>query len=381
VTTSSGERAELAAAVSRLVADRAPLGSMPDVASGDTGYDSSVWRALAEYGFLGLLVPESLGGSGATLTEAAVVATELGRQLVPGPYISSAVESTTLLVAAAENGADVGELLAQLVSGTETSAVIGETATHSGVVVTGDVQSGLQLDGEVSGILGADSSATLLVVVSHSDALAIVCVRAVEVTVTPIVLSDVTRRAATVRFESVVIPREDVLLVGEAAREALDLAAARAAVAIAADSVGGAAAALVLATEYAKTRHQFGRAIGSFQAIKHKLATMYIASDSAQAVAEHAAASVERDLDGSRQIVLAAAAHCTAAYVAVAGDAIQTHGGIGFTWEHACHRYLKRAWLNQVSLGGQRALRASFADRLFNAPGRPSGSEEPAARS
>jgi alkylation response protein AidB-like acyl-CoA dehydrogenase len=197
------------------------------------------------------------------------------------------------------------------------------------------------------------------------DTTVVLNVRATDVTVVPTGLSDATRRAATITFTDLHVPAADVLLSGPRARAAVDLSHARLAVALAADSAGGAAASLALATEYAKTRHQFGRAIGSFQAIKHKLADMYIGADSALAMATQAAEMLDTNPEHAYKAVLAAAAHCTAAYVSIAGDAIQIHGGIGFTWEHVCHRFLKRAWLNQTMLGGQRKLRLAFADSLF----------------
>jgi len=365
--TAKDERNDLTATVARLLADRAPIEAMPTVAATRVGYDPALWRELGQYGLLGLLVPESLGGSGGTLPDAAAVAAELGRVLVPGPYLHSAVEATSLLVSA-QHGAfpeTAGLLLERLVAGEATATVLDERAVRRDVTVTGTPDRELVLNGTVATVVGADSAEAFLVPLTVDAESIVVHVAAAAVETMAEPLADVTRRAATVRFTDVPVSPDRVAVRGSQAHSALNLAAARLAVCLAADSAAGAAAILKLATEYAKTRHQFGRPIGSFQAIKHKLADMYIKADSAQSMAERAAELAEDTSSAAARATLAAAAHCTTAYLAVAGDAIQTHGGIGFTWEHVCHRYLKRAWLNQMLLGGRRSLLSSFADVLF----------------
>ena len=361
----STERIELSSAVAHLLQDLAPIDSVESASSTADGYDRTLWSKLAEYGFIGLLIPESFGGGGAALADAILVAIELGRLLVPGPYVTSAVESSSLLAQAGDNEA-CASLLEALAEGTAIAAVLDEVAVRRALQVAGDPRRGLILNGSVPFAVGADRADVLLVPLTLDDDTTVVLnVRATDVTVVPTGLSDATRRAATITFTDLHVPAADVLLSGPRARAAVDLSHARLAVALAADSAGGAAASLALATEYAKTRHQFGRAIGSFQAIKHKLADMYIGADSALAMATQAAEMLDTNPEHAYKAVLAAAAHCTAAYVSIAGDAIQIHGGIGFTWEHVCHRFLKRAWLNQTMLGGQRKLRLAFADSLF----------------
>jgi len=365
--TTTEERNQLTATVARLLAARAPIGSMPTVAETRVGYDQALWRALGQYGLLGLLVPESLGGSGGTLQDAAGVAGELGRVLVPGPYLHSAVAATSLLVSA-EHGPfaeTAGLLLERMVAGEATATVLDVGAVRRDLAVSGTPDRELVLEGTVTTAIGADSAEALLVPLAVDDESILVLVSADAVDTTAEPLADVTRRAATVSFRKVRLSPDAIALRGSHADTALSLAAARLAVGLAADSAAGAAATLKLATEYAKTRHQFGRPIGSFQAIKHKLADMYIKADSAQAMADGAAEHAEDTSSAATRATLAAAAHCTTAYLAVAGDAIQIHGGIGFTWEHVCHRYLKRAWLNQMLLGGRRSLLGSFADVIF----------------
>jgi alkylation response protein AidB-like acyl-CoA dehydrogenase len=367
------ERADLRDAVASLLADQGPATTVAAVVESPGGYDRTLWRQLAEYGFLGLLIPEDLGGSGGQLADVAVLAEEIGRVLLPGPYVSSAVTATTALVRAVRDGTGAAcgrgaELVVRLGSGEQTAVLVDARGVASGLAVTGDRQRGYEVNGTAETVIGAEGAGTVLVGAGSGADTVLLLVSADSAEQAPVRLADSTRRAATVRFDRIEVPASDVLASGGAAVSALREARLTECAALAADSVGGARAALELATGYAKTRVQFGRPIGSFQAIKHKLANMYIAVESAAAIAEHAAAVLDLESDELRrdQVVTAAGSFCTASYRSVAGDSIQTHGGIGFTWEHLCHRYLKRAWLNQALLGGQRSLSARFAAGLFD---------------
>ncbi|MGC9537432.1 acyl-CoA dehydrogenase family protein [Streptomyces sp. UG1] len=361
---SSDERDQLRQAVARLLTDRAPVDTVPDTVAEAPGYDTRLWQLLADQGFLGLLVPAGLGGSEGSMGDVAVLAGEMGRVLLPGPFLTSAVQATTLVVAAAGAGsASARALAARLAEGTATACVVDDR----GVTAYGEPASGLVLSGTARRVVGADPAAVLLVAVDieGSGDRVVVQLPAEQAGLAPSPLADATRRAADVTFDRVEVSAQDTLLGGEAARLALKSAALRLMAAVAADASGGAAAVLAMATEYAKTRHQFDRAIGSFQAVKHKLADMYIRTESTTAAAERAAQALEEGLPDAPRRVTAAGAHGTSAYISVAGDAIQVHGGIGFTWEHPCHRFLKRAWLNQMLLGGRRALSDTFAESLF----------------
>jgi alkylation response protein AidB-like acyl-CoA dehydrogenase len=371
--SSPDERADLRDAAARLLADLSPVSSVAAVAEGPDGYDLALWARLAEYGFLGLLVPEHLGGSGGQLSDVAVLAQEMGRVLLPGPFVSSAVTATTALVRAAQAGHGTGlgtsaGLLEQLAAGEQTAVVIDARSVSHGLTVTGDPERGYRIRGTAENVVGADSAGTLLIGAGAREGTALLAVPSCSTERTTVRLADATRRAATVHFDGTQVPAPSVLVSGDAAYAALREAQRYEFAALAADSLGGAQATLALATEYAKTRVQFGRPIGSFQAIKHKLATMYITVESAAAIAERAAAVLDEEPDGQRrdQVATAAGSYCSAAYRTVAGDSIQAHGGIGFTWEHPCHRYLKRAWLNQTIMGGPRVLAARFAAQLFD---------------
>ena len=371
--SSTDERAELRDAVARLLADQGPAATVAVVVESPDGYDRALWRQLAEYGFLGLLVPEDLGGSGGQLADVAVLAEEAGRVLLPGPYVSSAVTATTAAVRAVRGGPGAArrrgtELIERLSGGAQTAVLIDARGATCGLTVTGDPQHGYEVSGTAETVVGADGAGTVLIGAGSGAGTALLVVPADSAQLMPVRLADSTRRAAAVRFDRTEVPASDVLASGEDAVSALRQARLNECAALAADSAGGARGALDLATGYAKTRVQFGRPIGSFQAIKHKLANMYIAVEAAAAIAEHAAAVLDTESDKLRrdQVVTAAGSFCTASYRSVAGDSIQAHGGIGFTWEHLCHRYLKRAWLNEALLGGQRALSARFAAGLID---------------
>jgi alkylation response protein AidB-like acyl-CoA dehydrogenase len=377
MTSTTDERAALADAVAGLLADHDPVDSLSAVVDGPTGYRTETWRLLAEQGLLGLLVPESLGGSGGCHGDIVVVCTQMGGVLLPGPFISGAVAATSALVGVCEmTGAPSSapeELLGDLVAGRRTAALVDGNQLTS----TGSAEQGYVLSGTVRRAVGAATADAFVVAVGTGDEVALTVVERSAVEVTEVRLADATRRAADLRFDDLVIPPAAVVASGEDAAAVLRWTELRTRLALAADSAGGARAALHLATSYARTRVQFGRTIGSFQAIKHKLASMYVAVQSSAAVVAEAADLLDAQAPGVHlpgpvvRTVTAAAAHCTSSYVSVAGDAIQTHGGIGFTWEHPCHRYFKRAWLNQTWLGGEAAMHLTVADLLTEDAGLP----------
>ncbi|MDF3310065.1 acyl-CoA/acyl-ACP dehydrogenase [Rhodococcus sp. T2V] len=361
MTTDSSDREFLAETTGRVVSAHAPLGNLEKVVQADPGHDPEMWQRLVQLGASALLAPEELGGLGQTLAEATVVAIELGRAAVPGPFLSSAVAATSLLAALPAGPARDG-LLERLAAGAVTAAVVDATRASVKMAEEGTVW---RIDGEATFVLGADSADVLVV---HGADIVLV-VEAVDAQRTPTPMSDQTRRMATVTFGGVEVGEDAVVATGEVVGAAVERARLEFELAVAADAVGGAEAVLAIAVEYAKTREQFDRPIGSFQAIKHKLADMHVLVESAKAiVAEAADAWVAAGADGAvpEVITRAAVAYATAAYVSVAGDAIQVHGGIGFTWEHPCHRFFKRSWLNQALVEGPARARALFADAIID---------------
>ncbi|TFV88856.1 acyl-CoA dehydrogenase [Blastococcus sp. CT_GayMR16] len=306
------------------------------------------WTRMAGMGWTGLHLPEEFGGEGAGLEELAVVVEELGRSVVPGPFLASAVASATIDRAGSD--AQRARWLPGFADGS-TVAGIALTPAAPGVVRTAD---GLAGD---AGPALAGRAADVLLVVSGDDVV-VVAATAEGVTVEPVTALDPTQDLARVRLAGVAVTEDDVLP-GAAAlltRLARTLGAAEAS--------GGARAALDMALEYAKVREQFGRIIGSFQAIKHHLAEMLVRAELAVAVAWDAARA-----DGSpEQAALAAdvaAAIALDAYITNAQVNIQIHGGIGFTWEHDAHLFLRRASSLAALVGpGDAARRSVYAQTL-----------------
>lgn len=288
--------------------------------AGPDGFDRAQWRTIVrDLGFGALAVEERLGGAGLGSVELALVMIELGRTLHASPFLPSIATALPLLRAAA--GAD--ELVGRVATGEAIAAPL--------ILAEDAVAAGRPLRAE--GLVPFGHVADLFVVVA-GERIAIVPADAPGVSVARRVTMDLTRPLALVSLD---LPAP-VVAAGAAPR-ALDLAR----VALAAECVGGADAALDMTVDYAKQRIQFGRPIGSFQAIKHRLADMMIEVEAARTAVYYAAAAADEDDPAFAEA--AAIAHATAieAFQMCAGHAIQLHGGIGFTWEHDAHLYFKRA--------------------------------------
>jgi len=354
----------------------------------DEPYDLGLWHALAaDLGCAGLLVPESAGGAGASYREAAVVAEETGRSVAPVPYLGSAVVATTALVAAVgpEPAADPDrKLLGSLADGTVTAAlaVPFESAPQSklprSVRVTGPTSDGLAEDGPAAAPARMTGTAARLADALPADVLLVpadgvpyglyaVDAHASGVTRSPVISLDSTRRLCDLTLDAVPARR---IAAGDCAAAAVRAALSAGAAVLAAEQLGLAERCLEMTVGYAKERRQFARPIGSFQAIKHRLADLYVLVAQARAVARYAAACLA---DGSADAPVAVAmakAYCGEAAVKAAEECVQLHGGIGFTWEHPAHLYLKRAKSGSIAFGTPDRHRAALAG-LVNLPGIP----------
>jgi len=329
------------------------------------GFDPKLWEQMADLGWLGLMVPETDGGEGAGFGEVAVVLQELGRQLTPSPFLASAVLATSALILGGDE-AQRREWLPALAAG-DRIATVGLTGrsgryTADFVEVTAtQTDDGWTLDG-VTAFVPDAGVADLLVVRARSrqgELAVLVDPEGPNVRVEPTPTVDHTRRLATVHFDGVCVPGTAELgAIGAASivRALLD----RATIALALDAAGGAARILEFTVEYVKQREQFGRPVGSFQAVKHKCADMLVWSQGATAAAEHAADIVDSDPAAVEEVAALAGSYALDAFARVAGDAMQAHGGIGFTWEHDCHLFFKRAKLDQQLYGDP----ATHRDRL-----------------
>ncbi|MEE3067365.1 MAG: acyl-CoA dehydrogenase family protein [Actinomycetota bacterium] len=339
--------------VRRLFADRCP----PELVA--RAYDSApqdfsdVWRLLAgDLGVAGLLVPESRGGAGASAREAAVVMEEIGRAVAPVPFLSSAVLATVALLRAGDT-----ETLSALAQGEQTAALVVALSTAPGDPVAG-VSAGTDgLTGIVSSVAGAAEADVLVVPVAGTDGLELHTVSgsAAGVEVSPLLALDMTRPLANVQFSAT--PSIRVGPAGEAVAAALQTGAAL----LASEQLGVAQWCFETTLAYVKQRKQFGRAIGSYQAIKHRLADLWFEVGSATAAARYAADTCAREDPDASIAAAVAQAYCSGIAVHAAEECVQLHGGIGMTWEYPAHLYLKRAKSDQLAFGTAYRHRARLA--------------------
>ena len=366
---------ELRAAVREVLADKA---AWPDVlARTETAetYDTALWHTLAAgVGVAGLLIPESLGGAGVGYREAAVVAEELGRSIAPVPFLGSAVVATTALLAAGDT-----EFLPSLASGAVTAALTLPFAAGPGKVPAptvrlegpqqGDEPDTYRLSGQVLGVADA-LPADVLLVPADGVPYGLYAVRVADpgVGLAPVVSLDQTRQLADITFAGAAAVRVASGPTAEAAVAAALLAGAGM---LAAEQFGLAERALEITVAYVKERHQFARPVGGFQAIKHRLADLWVAVTQARAAARSAANGLVSAPGSEAELAVALAkAACSDTALKAAQEMMQLHGGIGFTWEHPAHLFLKRAKADSIGFGTADAHRAALAT-LANLPPPP----------
>jgi alkylation response protein AidB-like acyl-CoA dehydrogenase len=417
---------DLAAALTDLLTDRAVPADVIGRTERPETYDAKLWRTVgAEIGIAGLLIPEALGGAGASYRELATAAEQFGAFAAPIPYLGSAAVATAVLLSAARSAAaeagpaqtsaapedldadDAGGfgsassgpaafvraaqlraahaqtaapgarpapvspaagLLRQLADGSLTAALAVSMATASGtpfpalarVAGRGDAGSGtVKLRGTIPAVADALPADVLLVPADGvPSAVYLVEANAPGVHRTPLVSLDMTRQLCDITLEDA--PARQVA-VGAAAEAAVAAGIAAGAAILAAEQLGLAQRCLDLTVEYVKERRQFARQIGSFQAVKHRLADLWATIAQARAASRYAAACLaDGDPDVPVAVALAKSACCEAA-VTAAQECVQLHGGIGFTWEHPAHLYLKRAKAASVAFGTPGAHRAALA--------------------
>jgi len=352
------EQTDLSRTVADLMAARSPESEVRRLMADTAGYDSGVWAELAELGLVGLVIPEQFGGMGAGAVELAVVSEQLGRSLLCAPYLSTAVMTPYLLLAL-DNTAECADVLPAIADGTMIAAVAfaeqgGEQGAEQGAeqgsarppqhpattaVIDGD---GWRLTGEKTYVLDAAAADRVYIQADSPSGVGIFAVDrdAPGLSVHPLETVDQTRRQGRLTLDQT--PARLVEGPAGAAR-ALESALDHAAVALIAEQAGGALHAMAMAADYARTRFQFGRAIGSFQAIKHLCVDMLLEAQSALSAARHVAACFDAAEPDRLADLALAQAFCSEAFVSVAATNIQVHGGIGFTWEHPAHLYLRRA--------------------------------------
>ncbi|MGY1753519.1 acyl-CoA dehydrogenase family protein [Blastococcus sp. SYSU D01042] len=351
---------DLRSSVRDLVAARSEPHAVAAAYDGDRSLVDPLWRAVAgDLGLAGLLVPEERGGAGASAREAAVVLEELGRAVAPVPFLTSSVVATTVLLAAPAGG-PADELLAGLAAGERTAALVLPFSAGPGEEAPGFTADG---EGRVSGsarsVAGALEADVLLVPVRSAGGTAVLAVPAADARVEPVVSLDMTRQLADVTLEGVA---GQELLGADAGAGAVRSALETGAALLASEQYGVAQWCLTTTIAYLKDRRQFGRVVGGYQAIKHRLADLYAAVESAGAAARYAAAAAAEGDPESAVATAVAQSFCSETAVKAAEEAVQLHGGIGMTWEHPAHLYLKRAKADQIALGTPAAHRARLAE-------------------
>ena len=376
----SEEQDELRASVRRFLEDKSPESEVRRLMDTTEGYDPAVWKQMGEQlGLQGLAIPEEFGGSGYGFVELVVVFEEMGRALLCAPFFSTVALAASALLASGDDAAK-SDLLPGIASGGTIATVAltedsgrwdeaGITLRASRPAVAkdgadgGDGGDGFSLDGHKMFVLDGHT-ADLIVVAARTDrgtSLFAVAGDAPGLTRTPLTTMDQTRKQA--RLEFAATPARLIGAEGEGwpiLSKVLDLAA----VALAAEQVGGAQKVLEMSVEYAKVRVQFGRPIGSFQAIKHKCADMLLEVESGKSAAYYAGWAAAEDNDELPVVASLAKAYCSDAFFHAAAENIQIHGGIGFTWEHPAHLYFKRAKTDQLLLGDPAYHREQLAQRI-----------------
>jgi len=367
--TFTDEQNQLRAAVRAFCTEYVDESSVRASMASDPPFDAKVWARLgSELGVLGLAVPESDGGAGGTLIDQAVAVEELGAVLACGPLFGTVYLAIPALVAASQSS----DLLAPLVDGNRTAAfAVGDVAGEfDAAVVTVDAvptEQGWALTGTVERVVDAGAADTLLVAANGPDGVGLYAVDRDGLAVQHISLTtlDLTRPQATVGL----LDAPARLIAGpEDAERVITRALQVGAALLAVEQVGAAQHLLDLSVEYAKSRLQFGRPIGSFQAVKHRLADDLVALEHARSTAYHAVWALNDGTDDPALAVSIAQATCSAAFTRIATDTIQVHGGIGFTWEHQAHLYYKRAYTDAALLGSAEQHRARVAELVFGAP-------------
>jgi alkylation response protein AidB-like acyl-CoA dehydrogenase len=369
----SDEQEQLRDAVRRFLEAKSPSTEVRRLMETTEGYDPAVWSQMAnELGLQSIHIPEEYGGQGFTFVELAIVLEEMGRVLLCAPYFSSIVLAADAIMNAGTD-AQKKELLPGIASG-ETIAALAFTEPNgrwdaSGIEMVAQGSSDsytldgtkmFVIDGHIAGlvVVAARTAGT-----SGEDGISLFAVDgdASGLTRTQLSTMDQTRKQAKLEFDGV--PARPIGATGSA-WPAFSKTLDQAAVGLANEMVGGAQKVLEMSVEYAKVRVQFGRPIGSFQAIKHKCADMLLEVESGKSAAYYAAWAAAEDNEELPVAASLAKAYCSDAYFHAAAENIQIHGGIGFTWEHDAHLYFKRAKSSELLFGDPSYHRELLAQRI-----------------
>ena len=371
--TFSDEQDELRRTIRKFLEDRSPSAEVRRLMETDEGFDEAVWKQLSQdLALPGIHVPEGYGGQGFTHVELGIVLEEMGRVLLCAPFLSSACLATTAILEAGTEE-QKAELLPAIAAG-ETRAGFayaepnGRWSADGVEAIATPDGDGYRLDGEKSYVIDGHTAHQLIVAArlpgtSGTDGLGLFVIDgdAEGVVRTRLNTIDRTRKQAKVTLSAV--PATPLGEAG-AAWPAIERTLDHAAVFLAAEATGSAQTCLDTAVQYAKDRVQFGRPIGSFQAVKHACADMLLQVESSKTAVYYGMWAAAEDPEELRLAAPMAKAYCTEAAFAVARGNIQVHGGIGFTWEHDAHLYFRRAKTSELLFGDPTYQRSLLADRL-----------------
>ena len=365
----SEEQEELRRFVRQFLEDKSPESAVREQMDTEKGYDDAVWNQMAEQlGLQGLIIPEEYGGSGFSYIELIVVLEEMGRALLCAPFFSSVVLAANALIHS--GGEEAKAALLPGIAAGETVAALAFTEENgrwdeSGITVeaASDGSDGWRISGTKMFVIDGHTADVVLVAARTAGGVSLFWCPADADGLTSTALStmDQTRKQARLDFDNTPVTLIGAEGGGWAVLErVLDLAA----VALAAEQVGGAQMCLDMSVQYAKDRVQFGRPIGSFQAIKHKCADMLLEVESAKSAAYYAGWCASELNDELPSVASLAKAYCSEAYFHASAENIQIHGGIGFTWEHPAHLYFKRAKSSELLFGDPTYHRELLAQRI-----------------
>jgi alkylation response protein AidB-like acyl-CoA dehydrogenase len=350
-----------------LFARECPAKKVRELMASETAFDPELWSAVAEQGWLGIHLSESNGGLGLGLVDLAVVGEEMGRACFPGPFLGTVWAAT--LIAAADS---TSKYLQPLTAGDSKGAValLEPDASWDPFEVRLQARQegkGYQLTGRKSFVSDAGVADVIVCVAKSGNDLVVLAVPADTdgVSIKPTPGLDQTRKLYDVAFEGVTVGPEGVLAVGDVARRALVRSTQVATILVCADMLGGMQWILEDAVEYAKTRQQFGKPIGSFQAVQHMCADMLLWTESSRSAIYFAAWALNAEPESAARVVSTAKVYASDASREVANRGVQVHGGIGFTWEHDLHLYYKRSKASEILFGDASHHRTHLADLVF----------------
>lgn len=364
----SEEQDEFRRSIRRFLDDRSPISEVRRLMETQVGFEQAVWDQLAsQLGLTAIAIPEKFGGLGYGQVELGIAFEEMGKSLFCAPYFSTVAMGVNILLASGDETA-CSEYLPGVAAGEVRLAVAAsESEADWSIDEISSSVDGLRdsvLSGAKPYVIDGYSATHILVLARNEEGVGLYLVDGLDPTIekSPQLSLDLTRKLASLTFS-----RTPAKLIGrkDSGRDAYEQMLLRSIISLASEQVGGAQRVLEMAVDYAKTRVQFGRPIGSFQAIKHKCADMLVEIESAKSAAYYGSWVVDHKPEELPSVAYLAKAFCSEAYFSAAADNIQIHGGIGFTWEHDAHLYFKRAKSSELLFGSP----AHFRERLAQSIG------------